>query len=60
MIEWLLIILLHTDRAASHGHLLEISRKPTYQICIEEGTRVMKDPRDTFSCVEVTALPKKN
>lgn len=60
MIEWMLILMLHTDRAASHGHTLVVERHPTEQVCNDAAqVHLTKDNRDTYTCVPVAALPEE-
>ncbi len=54
MVEWLLIAVLYTPRAASHVHDLEVTRYPTQEICEVAVARLGHGA----ICVPVAPLPK--
>lgn len=60
MNEFLLIVIMHTSRAASHGHEIESERYKTEVVCHQKGAdHTSGDRRDQYLCIPVAPLPKK-
>ena len=58
-IEFLLLMILHTPRGASHGHDIIINRFNNKEECISIGEKTKKDNRDHYICIGVAAITKE-